>query len=754
MDNVLANLDHTYQHNDLHPHSQPIIIPLIPNIMGPTASFENLVTSTDVVSTHASPMTVHPLQGPETGTMKATARLLQKASGAINPPTTTIQVHVDGGANRSITNNTDYLLRFRNIKKYPMSGVAAGDAALICTGMGYLPWQSDTGVVVLVKCYFSQDAADTIISPTDIVVNNITDYNAWSQYSNMDTGTGHITLHRRDEDAPITFQLNCVNCLWYHSNFHDYIDYQPWSSRHLQAPVIQRLTKEAEYYLAHLRYGCAGQRCLSLVHHDVDNQPKIRMHSFFKCLACMLATGDSRSTTTPAGSNTVNDFDDWFDDEVATAAPCDPGQHFHVDFGFMKGSGYCKQDEEGRTITSIDGFQSYLLIIDRKTRYIWVFLTKSKKPPLAIFAQFLQEHGHPTAQNRTVRSDKGGELWGSQAFRDVVHKAGYIMDPTAPKAAFQNAKAERPNRNFGKTVRCLLYNANLGPEYWSFALLHAVFLKNRLRHSTTNQVPLTAYTGKRPNAKRLRVFGCPIVVRHQTRKAKLDLNTSAGIFLGYSATNKNVVYRDSVTGRFKTATHVVFDEAGMTLPAAERSPAAKVLQDLGYGQRTGDDEDDTDVSIQEHDLHDPSAVDNVITPPAMAKPTSPISVVERITHDTDLQVQCLSIHATLPVRATDGSAGYDLFSAVDLTIPPQTRRAIPLDIAITPLLGTYAQILSRSGLSLKHQIDVRAGTIDRDYTGNVQVLLENLSDTPYSVRIGDRIAQMVLMNIQTPPVHH
>jgi len=161
-----------------------------------------------------------------------------------------------------------------------------------------------------------------------------------------------------------------------------------------------------------------------------------------------------------------------------------------------------------------------------------------------------------------------------------------------------------------------------------------------------------------------------------------------------------------VTGRFKTATHVVFDEAGMTLPAAERSPAAKVLQDLGYGQRTGDDEDDTDVSIQEHDLHDPSAADNVITPPAMAKPTSPISVVERITHDTDLQVQCLSIHATLPVRATDGSAGYDLFSAVDLTIPPQTRRAIPLDIAITPLLGTYAQILSRSGLSLKHQIDV------------------------------------------------
>jgi hypothetical protein len=78
------------------------------------------------------------------------------------------------------------------------------------------------------------------------------------------------------------------------------------------------------------------------------------------------------------------------------------------------------------------------------------------------------------------------------------------------------------------------------------------------------------------------------VVRHQTHKAKLDLNTSAGTFLGYTATDKNIVYRDSVTGRLKTTTHVVFDEAGMTLPAAERSPAAKVLQELGYGRQVDD----------------------------------------------------------------------------------------------------------------------------------------------------------------------
>jgi organic hydroperoxide reductase OsmC/OhrA len=77
-------------------------------------------------------------------------------------------------------------------------------------------------------------------------------------------------------------------------------------------------------------------------------------------------------------------------------------------------------------------------------------------------------------------------------------------------------------------------------------------------------------------------------MHHQNQNAKLDLNTSAGIFLGYPATDKNGLYGDSVTGCFKTATHVVFDKAGMTLPATERNPAAKVLQELGYRKQFDD----------------------------------------------------------------------------------------------------------------------------------------------------------------------
>jgi hypothetical protein len=72
------------------------------------------------------------------------------------------------------------------------------------------------------------------------------------------------------------------------------------------------------------------------------------------------------------------------------------GQHFTIDFGFMKGSDYVQQDKEGRTITSIDGFRSYCLIIDQASRYTWVFLTKTKHPPppIEIIKTFLQQHGN------------------------------------------------------------------------------------------------------------------------------------------------------------------------------------------------------------------------------------------------------------------------------------------------------------------------------------------------------------------------
>ena len=676
---------------------------------------------------------------------KATARLMQTTWSLANTTPDNMRIQIDGGANRSIMNDRSLLVRYRNIKKYPMSGVAAGEAALVCTGLGYIPWKDDNGELVFVKCYYSEAAAETIVSPNDIVTNQLHDFISWAQYSNVDTGVGRLELHRRNKNAPLTFQLTENNGLWYYNSKHDENGYKTWVSRCLHGqPTVRRLSKAAEYHLYHLRYGCAGERDLSMVHHHSDHQPKLHKHAFFKCDTCCRTTGEMQLQESQ-NQKAPPDIIDWLyeaADEMEDHSH--PGQHFGIDFGFMKGAGYCMRDEEGRTITSIDGYRSYLLV----------------NPPLKIFEQFLKEHGHPTAHHRTIRCDKGGELYGSQAFREVLMKAGYIMEPTAPQAPYQNGKAERPNRTFGKMVNNLLYNAGLGPEYWSFALLHAVYLKNRRKHRGTNQVPLTQYTGKRPDARRLKVFGCPVIVRNLGKKAaKLDLHTSAGRFLGFTATDKNIIFIDSVTKRIKTATHVVFDEAGMTLPTNELPPSAKMLQQLGYAKAKGDNEEATlDSDVQEYS---PSA--EFISPILDAQPSAttvqetteiPMSFMskDQISHVRSIKIKCISEHAKLPNRATDGSIGYDLYSARNVTILPQSRECIPLDIIIVPPEETYGQIFSRSGLAAKHSIDVCAGTIVPDYTGNVQVLLTNNGNEAYTISVGDRIAQIVFLQIQTPPV--
>ena len=285
-------------------------------------------------------------------------------------------------------------------------------------------------------------------------------------------------------------------------------------------------------------------------------------------------------------------------------------------------------------------------------------------------------------------------------------------------------------------VPSLLHAAGLGPEYWSFALLHAVFIKNWICHSSMNQVPYTEYTGTRPSAKRLRVYGCPVIVCNVGPGAtKFDINTTVDIFMVYMATDKNVIYMDSVTKQIKTATHFVFDEAGFSLPSAQLTPSARALQQLGYVEST-----DQSAPLPE----------GVPPPQDISATPTPVIVPEDIT--SMLQVKCLSLHSTILTRAADGSTGYDLYSAVDTIVLLHTRSCVLLDVIIIPPTRTYGQNLSHSGLAAEHSVDVKAGTINRDYTGNILVLLENNSDKPFTVDVGNWIAQLVLYNIQTPKV--
>lgn len=105
----------------------------------------------------------------------------------------------------------------------------------------------------------------------------------------------------------------------------------------------------------------------------------------------------------------------------------------------------------------------------------------------------------------------------------------------------------------------------------------------------------------------------------------------------------------------------------------------------------------------------------------------------------------------LPSRKTPGAAGFDLASAVDVELPPAHKAGpvrVPTGFAIALPDGVEAQVRARSGLALKGIIVANApGTVDSDYRGPLDVILANLGPESFSIKRGDRIAQLVIATI-------
>ena len=99
----------------------------------------------------------------------------------------------------------------------------------------------------------------------------------------------------------------------------------------------------------------------------------------------------------------------------------------------------------------------------------------------------------------------------------------------------------------------------------------------------------------------------------------------------------------------------------------------------------------------------------------------------------------------LPCRQTQGSAGFDLCAAENVTIAAHGFGSVGTGLAVELPERTEAQVRPRSGLASKHGIGIlnTPGTIDSDYRGEIRVVLFNASDRDYQVHRGDRIAQIV-----------
>jgi hypothetical protein len=571
--------------SDQHCINDVVILPTdlavlaAPDINPPSGSTTSITPQSPLVEP-----TKHPIIPTSSIRRIATIRLLQHAANTPIPLQQMLRLHIDGGTNRSVTNHKEQLIRFKNIKTHYMSS-AGGELDIICTGIGYIPWRSQNGQTVLIKCYYSPNAPETIVSPSDIVLSHFNMYHSWTQHADMSSNKGYIKFINHDTEESTEFPLVNRNNLWYYIN-DDLNDFNPTGTSDIRS-MIHRVDSNTTYMIMHARLGHPGKCVMQDIHNHVDGINKLRKPALFKCGSCILVNatkyGVTQNELRHATHTAIIKSPPLLDAQLSnSSAPRStpsadpssllPGQVFQIDTGFVRSTKYQHRAEDGHLVTSLDGFNGYVIVVDRATRYTWLFLTRTKIPPVELLRGFLRTHGTKQSVLKWVRTDKGGELWGSHAYQKMLMEEGFIPEPTASDVSFQNGVAERPNCTLADMMRSLLHCAQLGPEYWSWAVLHATYLKNRLPHHAIHKTPYEAYKGNRPSLKHLRIFGSPVTARNPGRRpAKLDVHASHGIFLGYTATDHNVYYLDSNTKKVKISMHVIFDEAGYTLPPSHQT---------------------------------------------------------------------------------------------------------------------------------------------------------------------------------------
>lgn len=332
-------------------------------------------------------------------------------------PRMLMRVQMDSGANRSITPYKDILHNITKVKPFGIDGI---NGSVEVDTVGYLKLHCTDDSHIWVRTYYSPDVEETIISHTDITLSKDNSYVVWDHHSNTLTKEGQLTFSTQSGLDKAVIALKMINSLWYMSQP---TDMSVMKYTIADAPVIRNLTQQAEYALWHQGLGHIGEKAMANMHKCVEGTPNLMQskNKFFKCECCM------RGKITAAPKN-----------KQSSPRTTARGQLFHMDFGFVRGTEYKSRNEKGTMVTSRDGYNSYLIIVDSYTRYAWVFLSATKDPPLNTVRSFLNRYGLTTGTQRQIRCDQGGELARSAKFRETVQACGYSIEPTGADNSSQN----------------------------------------------------------------------------------------------------------------------------------------------------------------------------------------------------------------------------------------------------------------------------------------------------------------------------
>ena len=322
-------------------------------------------------------------------------------------------IQMDGGANRSITNDLSNLQSYWKIDPVKIHGISG---TVICSHHGIFNIPTRSGSHIPILMYYSEDTSCTVISPNDAVIES-SKFSAWTQHANFMSNNGHIRFHSTSGLLSEYVDLVTHNRLWYLSS-----NPNQQTTVACNDDIINHISMDMQYKLWHHRLAHPGLKQMSNIPKACDGVPALNKHPFFKCEECI--TYKLTKMIRNYGKKQASDYK--------------PGECFQMDFGFVRGQ--IRNNSTTSNSTSLplqtchNGYNCYLLITDVCTCYTWVFLLASKHPPTDIVSTFIKRFG---TTNGTIRTDKGGELANSISFRKTVRDCGYNLQTTAPNASFQ-----------------------------------------------------------------------------------------------------------------------------------------------------------------------------------------------------------------------------------------------------------------------------------------------------------------------------
>ena len=182
------------------------------------------------------------------------------------------------------------------------------------------------------------------------------------------------------------------------------------------------------------------------------------------------------------------------------------------------------------TPESKDGHKYAMVFVDDYSGALGIYFLKNKSYAVKATEQFLADTA-PYGTVKRLRSDNRGEYI-SEEFKSLLLKNHIKHEFSAPYSPHQNGTAERAWRSLFDMARCLLIDAKLPKQLWTFAVMTSANIPNRCYNPRTGQTPYKYLTGIKPNLSNMHTFGT-VCYAYVQNKTKLDPRAEKGIFVGY-----------------------------------------------------------------------------------------------------------------------------------------------------------------------------------------------------------------------------